>query len=57
MYNIHYETGVGLKLEFVDGVINFTDHTMTLDIYKNNGLVTCPYSACKCLIFYNQIRL
>ncbi|KAG5631995.1 hypothetical protein H5410_003712 [Solanum commersonii] len=47
MYNMHYETGVGLKLEFIDGVRNFIEHTMTLDIFKNNGLVRCPCSASK----------
>ncbi|KAG5577360.1 hypothetical protein H5410_057494 [Solanum commersonii] len=36
---MHYETGVGLKPEFIDGVRNFIEHTMTLDIFKNNGLV------------------
>ncbi|KAG5614999.1 hypothetical protein H5410_014823 [Solanum commersonii] len=44
MYNMHYETGAGLKLEFIDGVRDFIDHTMTLDIFKNNGLVRCPCS-------------
>ncbi|KAG5605543.1 hypothetical protein H5410_027035 [Solanum commersonii] len=39
MYNIHYETGAGLKPEFIDGVRNFIEHTMTLDIFKINGLV------------------
>ncbi|KAG5601161.1 hypothetical protein H5410_032531 [Solanum commersonii] len=39
MYNMHYKTGVGLKLEFIDSVRNFIEHTMTLDIFKNNGLV------------------
>ncbi|KAH0679485.1 hypothetical protein KY284_020570 [Solanum tuberosum] len=38
MYNMHYETGAGLKPEFIDGVRDFIDHTMTLDIFKNNGL-------------------
>uniref|UniRef100_M1C783 Transposase-associated domain-containing protein n=1 Tax=Solanum tuberosum TaxID=4113 RepID=M1C783_SOLTU len=46
MYNMHYETGAGLKPEFIDGVRNFIEHTMTLDIFKNNGLVRCPCSAC-----------
>jgi len=46
---MHYETDAGLKFEFIDGVRNFIDHTMTLDIFKNNGLVRCPCSACKCL--------
>ncbi|WMV58437.1 hypothetical protein MTR67_051822 [Solanum verrucosum] len=46
MYNMHYETGAGLKPEFVDGVRDFIEHTMTLDIFKNNGLVRCPCSAC-----------
>ncbi|KAG5631905.1 hypothetical protein H5410_003622 [Solanum commersonii] len=45
MYNMHYETGAGLKPEFIDGVRNFIEHTMTLDIFKNNGLVRCPCSA------------
>uniref|UniRef100_M1CU82 Transposase-associated domain-containing protein n=1 Tax=Solanum tuberosum TaxID=4113 RepID=M1CU82_SOLTU len=49
MYNMHYETGAGLKPEFIDGVRNFIEHTMTLDIFKINGLVRCPCSACKCL--------
>ncbi|KAG5631072.1 hypothetical protein H5410_002789 [Solanum commersonii] len=39
MYNMHYETGVGLKHEFIDGIRNFIEHTMTLDIFNNNGLV------------------
>ncbi|KAG5570627.1 hypothetical protein H5410_060393 [Solanum commersonii] len=38
MYNKHYETGAGLKPEFIDDVRNFIEHTMTLDIFKNNGL-------------------
>ncbi|KAG5591559.1 hypothetical protein H5410_042073 [Solanum commersonii] len=38
MYNMHYETGAGLKHEFIDGVRNFIEHTMTLDIFKINGL-------------------
>ncbi|KAG5585393.1 hypothetical protein H5410_045827 [Solanum commersonii] len=38
MYNMHYETGAGLKHEFIDGVKNFIEHTMTLDIFKINGL-------------------
>ncbi|KAG5595354.1 hypothetical protein H5410_036586 [Solanum commersonii] len=45
MYNMLYETGVGLKPEFIDGVRDFIEHTMTLDIFKNNGLVRCPCSA------------
>ena len=36
MYNMHYETGAGLEPEFIDGVRNFIEHTMTLDIFKNN---------------------
>ncbi|KAG5616103.1 hypothetical protein H5410_015927 [Solanum commersonii] len=40
MYNMHYKTGVGLKPEFIVGVRDFIEHTMTLDIYKNNGLVS-----------------
>ncbi|KAG5626200.1 hypothetical protein H5410_011418 [Solanum commersonii] len=47
MYNMHYETGVGLKPEFIDGVRDFIEHTMTLDIFKNNELVRCPCSACR----------
>ncbi|KAG5579966.1 hypothetical protein H5410_050593 [Solanum commersonii] len=39
MYNVHYETGAGLKPEFIDGVRDFIEHTMTLDIFKNNGLI------------------
>ncbi|KAG5581222.1 hypothetical protein H5410_051849 [Solanum commersonii] len=39
MYNMHYETGAGLKPEFIDGVRDFIEHTMALDIFKNNGLV------------------
>ncbi|KAG5598976.1 hypothetical protein H5410_030346 [Solanum commersonii] len=39
MYNMHYETGAGLKPEFIDGVRNFIEHTMTLDIFKINGLI------------------
>ncbi|KAG5616628.1 hypothetical protein H5410_016452 [Solanum commersonii] len=35
---MHYETGVGLKPEFIDGARDFIEHTMTLDIFKNNGL-------------------
>ena len=49
MYNMHYETGGGLKVEFIDGVRGFIEHTMTLDSFKNNGLVKCPCSACTCL--------
>ena len=30
MYNMHYETGAGLKPEFIDGVRKFIEHTMTL---------------------------
>ncbi|KAG5581053.1 hypothetical protein H5410_051680 [Solanum commersonii] len=52
MYNMHYETGAGLKPEFIDGVRNFIEHTMTLDIFKINRLVRCPCSACKCLNFF-----
>ncbi|KAG5596694.1 hypothetical protein H5410_037926 [Solanum commersonii] len=29
MCNMHYETGVDLKPEFIDGVRNFIEHTMT----------------------------
>ncbi|KAG5632499.1 hypothetical protein H5410_004216 [Solanum commersonii] len=39
MYNMHYETGAGLKPEFIDSVRNFVDHTMTLGIFKINELV------------------
>ena len=39
MYNIHYAIGGGLKAEFIDGVRNFIEHTMTLDTFKNNELV------------------
>ena len=52
MYNMHYETDACLKPEFIDGVRNFIEHTMTLDISKNNGLVRCPCSACRCLNFF-----
>ena len=57
MYNMHYETGAGLEPEFIDGVRNFIEHTMTLDIFKNNGLVRCACIACKCLKFQNQVQL
>ncbi|KAG5616627.1 hypothetical protein H5410_016451 [Solanum commersonii] len=43
---MHYETGVGLKPEFIDGARDFIEHTMTLDIFKNNGSVLCPCIAC-----------
>ncbi|KAG5572272.1 hypothetical protein H5410_062038 [Solanum commersonii] len=43
---MHYETGGGLKHEFIDGVRDFIEHTMTVDIFKNNGLVRCHCSAC-----------
>ncbi|KAG5575928.1 hypothetical protein H5410_056062 [Solanum commersonii] len=46
IYNMQYEPGAGLKLEFIDGVRDFIEQTMTLDIFKNNGLVRCPCSAC-----------
>ncbi|KAG5595545.1 hypothetical protein H5410_036777 [Solanum commersonii] len=39
MYNMHYETGAGLKPEFIDGVRDFITHTMTLDIFKNSVLL------------------
>jgi len=54
---MHYETGAGLKPEFIDGVRDFIEHTMTLDIFKNNGLVRCPCSACKCLNFFKPDRV
>uniref|UniRef100_M1DDG2 Uncharacterized protein n=1 Tax=Solanum tuberosum TaxID=4113 RepID=M1DDG2_SOLTU len=38
MYDMHYETGGCLKVEFIDCVRGFIEHTMTLDIFKNNGL-------------------
>ncbi|KAG5600108.1 hypothetical protein H5410_031478 [Solanum commersonii] len=50
MYNMHYETGAGLKCEFIDNVRNFIKYTMTLDIFKNNGLVRCPCSACNLFV-------
>ncbi|KAG5575840.1 hypothetical protein H5410_055974 [Solanum commersonii] len=34
MYNMHYETGACLKPEFIDGVRNFIEHTMTLEISR-----------------------
>ena len=52
MYNMHYTTRAGLIPAFIDGVRNFIEHTIPLDIFKNNGLVTCPCSACKCLNFF-----
>ncbi|KAG5595111.1 hypothetical protein H5410_036343 [Solanum commersonii] len=36
---MHDETCGGLKPEFIDGVRDFIEQTMTLDIFKNNGLV------------------
>ncbi|KAG5576622.1 hypothetical protein H5410_056756 [Solanum commersonii] len=36
---MNYEAVVGLKPEFIDGVRDFIEHTMTLEIFKNNGLV------------------
>ncbi|KAG5615763.1 hypothetical protein H5410_015587 [Solanum commersonii] len=39
MYNMHYGWS-GLKPEFIDGGRNFIEHTMTLDIFKINGLVS-----------------
>ncbi|WMV59567.1 hypothetical protein MTR67_052952 [Solanum verrucosum] len=51
MYNMHYETGAGLKPEFIDGVRNFIEHTMILDIFKINGLVRYPCSA------YSSVQL
>ncbi|KAG5595091.1 hypothetical protein H5410_036323 [Solanum commersonii] len=40
-----------MKLVFVllDGVRDFIEHTMTLDIFKNNGLVRCP-----CIYLYHN---
>ncbi|KAG5591790.1 hypothetical protein H5410_042304 [Solanum commersonii] len=57
MYNMHYETGAGLKPEFIDGVRNFIEHTMTLDIFKNNGLVRCLCSAWLNMLGLNMIGL
>ncbi|KAG5585303.1 hypothetical protein H5410_045737 [Solanum commersonii] len=60
MYNMHYETGACLKHEFIDGVRDFIEHTMTLDIYKNNGLVRCRCSACRDGLnglFYNSMHV
>ena len=54
---MHYETGVGLKHEFIDNVRYFFEHAMTLDIFKNNGLVRCPCSACKCLNFFDPYKV
>jgi len=54
MYNMHYETGAGLKPELIDGVRNFIENTMTLDIFKNNGLVRCTCSACRFLTFHTN---
>ncbi|KAG5589982.1 hypothetical protein H5410_040496 [Solanum commersonii] len=57
---MHYETGAGLKPEFIDGVRDFIEHTMNLDIFKNNGLVRCPCSAYKDGLddmFYNSMHV
>ncbi|KAG5579535.1 hypothetical protein H5410_050162 [Solanum commersonii] len=59
MYNMHYETGASLKREFIDGVRDFIEHTMILDIFKNNGLVRCPCSASptkEARRFYDQLE-
>ncbi|KAG5590875.1 hypothetical protein H5410_041389 [Solanum commersonii] len=39
MYNMHYDTHVGLKPELIDGVRDFIKHRMTLDILKDNRLI------------------
>ncbi|KAG5595113.1 hypothetical protein H5410_036345 [Solanum commersonii] len=57
MYNMHYETVVGLKPEFIDGVRDFIENTMTLDIFMNNGLVRCPCNGWLNRIGLNMIGL
>ncbi|KAG5610674.1 hypothetical protein H5410_021955 [Solanum commersonii] len=51
---MHYEIGVGVKPEFIDSVRDFIEHTMTLGIFKNNELVRCPCSACRCLTLHTN---
>ncbi|KAG5606373.1 hypothetical protein H5410_027865 [Solanum commersonii] len=53
---MHYETGVGLKPEFIDCVRNFIEHTMTHDIFKNNGLVRCPCNRVMVHVYRNGFK-
>ncbi|KAG5600497.1 hypothetical protein H5410_031867 [Solanum commersonii] len=39
IYNMHYEIGAGLKPVFIDGVRDFIEYTMTLDVFKNNVMI------------------
>lgn len=34
MYDMNYENGDGLKPQYLDGVRGFTNHSMSLDLFK-----------------------
>ncbi|KAG5577649.1 hypothetical protein H5410_057783 [Solanum commersonii] len=40
---MHYETAGFETSKFITAVRNFIEHTMTLDIFKINGWLGCPY--------------
>ncbi|KAG5610734.1 hypothetical protein H5410_022015 [Solanum commersonii] len=54
---MHHETDVGLKPEFIDNVRDIIEHTMTLDILKNNGLVYDEYSSVENLQLVKEVAL
>ena len=47
-----YETGGGLKPQYLNGVRGFIVHAMSLDLFQKSGVVRCPCSSCRCMKFF-----
>lgn len=56
MSDRYYEIDDHLKYEYINGVRDFINHTLTLDIFKKNKLVRHSCSA-MCLKFLIHIQL
>ena len=49
MYNMTNFGRMGLRREFVEGVIGFVEYAKTLDPFQRSGMIKCPCNKCQCL--------
>ena len=49
MYNMTNFGRMGLRPEFVEGVIGFLEYAKTLDPFQRSGMIKCPCNKCQCL--------
>ena len=46
MYNMTNFGRMGLRPEFVEGVIGFVEYAKTLDPFQRSGMIKCPCNKC-----------